>query len=100
MCALIEAWIAPLDRLLNEGASDLVIITALGAQCLERAANEFQGALWCWTTAVPIVRPGRLRRLRCRPPPPRRLLGPDEIVVVDELVAIADEEIRGRLLHA
>ena len=42
MRPLVEPRIAALDRLLDERAADLVILTALGAERIDRAADELE----------------------------------------------------------
>src|SRR5262245_32610212 len=85
---LVEAGEDAARRLLHHRAPDRVVVALEGLHDLDHALHRLVGA------ALRAVLAGAGRR-------PLRLLGvAHEIVVVDELVAGADQEVRGRALDA
>src|SRR3954468_21417600 len=90
---LVEAGIAALERLLHHRAPDLLVGAALGDQRLERAEEEVVGFLLLVVTS----RRGFLALLRR---PTFLLVGAHEVVVIDELVAVVDEEVGARVLDS
>src|SRR5688572_15937220 len=90
----IEAGVAPLERLLDHRAPDLLVGAALGGERLERAEHQLVGLLLLVGAAG-----GGRRVLALLRAAPLLLVGTHQVVVVDELVAVVDEEIRARVLH-
>src|SRR5581483_2163539 len=87
----VEAGMAALERLLDHRAPDALVRAALGAERLQGAEHEVEGFL------LLVLAGGRsvaalFRRAALL------LLVAHEIVVVDELVAVGDEQIRARVL--
>src|SRR3954467_530856 len=90
---LVEAWVPALERLLDHRAPDLFLRAALRHEGFERADHEVDPFL-------ALV----LARRRCLAPllhgAALLLLLAHQVVVEDELIAVADEEIGARVLHA
>src|SRR5262245_34189998 len=86
--ALVEPRFAPLQRLLDHRAPDLLLRVALGEEVLGRLHHELDALL------AAVVGPGRRLGRRLRDLLLARALRPalpaHQVVVVDELVAAAD----------
>src|SRR6185436_16002097 len=90
---LVESGITAFERLLHHRAPDLLVRPALGDQRLERAEHDVESFL--------LLVLGRRRSfLALLRRAALLLVLAHEIVVVDELVAIRDEQVRARVLHA
>src|SRR5512134_4044249 len=90
---LVEARVAALERLLDHRAPDLLFRPALGGERFERGKHLIEGFL---LLVVAAARRRRVAALLRRAP--LLILGAHEIVVVDELVAVVDEQIGARVL--
>src|SRR5690242_4020175 len=90
---LVEARIAALERLLDHRAPDALVLAALGDERLQRLDQEVERLL-----LLVLARRRRLAALLRRAA--LLLVLAHEVVVVDELVAVRDEQIRARVLHA
>src|SRR5690348_4866478 len=90
---LVEARLPALQRLLHHRAPDALVLAALGDERLQRFHDEVEGLL-----LLVLARGRRLAALFRRAA--LLLVRADEIVVIDELVAVSDEQIRARVLHA
>src|SRR5688572_6491455 len=105
--ALVEARVTALERLLDHRAPDLLVLVALLGQRVDRVEQQVERFLPAIFVGLLCLRLWVLRsfRRRFRRLAPRALLLlalvlPHEIVVVDELVAVRDQQVRGRALHA
>src|ERR1041385_903882 len=99
MGALVESRVLALDRLLPERAANRVIFATLVPQSIDGPRNQIERAIH--RKAVFLFR--RNSRRRSSWPGSATfpgLLDPNQIVVINELVAIADEQIGSRFLHA
>src|SRR5258706_4952542 len=90
---LVEAGLAALERLLDHRAPDALALAALGDERVERFEQEVEGLL------LLVLARGRglatlLRRAALL------LVGAHQVVVVDELVAVGDQQVRARVLDA
>src|SRR3954469_13423684 len=91
---LVEAGFAPLESLLDHRAPDVLAGAALSDERVERLDQEIEGFL---LLVLVLARGRRFAPLLRRPA--LLLVGAHQIVVVDELVAVADQQIRARVLH-
>src|SRR5687768_3120819 len=90
--ALVESRVAPLQRLLDHRTPDALVGVALGHQRFERAEHQIESLLLL--VAVRLVASGARRRgfaplLRAAA---LLLVGAHQVVVVDELVAVLDQQ--------
>src|SRR4051794_24020748 len=90
---LVEAGLPAFERLLDHRAPDALALAALGDERIQRLDDDIERLL------LLVLAGGRrlaalLRRAALL------LIRAHQIVVVDELVAIGDQEIRARVLHA
>src|SRR5688572_27109298 len=88
---LVEAGVPALERLLHHRAPDPLFRSALRRQGFQGAEHEVERFLL-------LVLPGRRRLAAFLRRAALVLLGAHQIVVVDELVAVVDEQIRARVL--
>src|SRR3977135_2863359 len=96
---LVEAGVAALERLLDHRAPDLLVGAALRDERLERAEHHVEGFLLL-VAAVALVaaRAGRRGLLALLRRAPLLLVGAHQVVVVDELVAVVDQQVGARIL--
>src|SRR5438309_1959043 len=90
---LVEAGLSALERLLDHRAPDALALAALGNERVERLQHELVGLL-----LLVLPRGRRLAALLRRAA--LLLVGAHQVVVIDELVAIGDQEVGARVLDA
>src|SRR3546814_17822007 len=90
--------LAPLQGLLDHRAPDLLLLAALFRDVFDHLGDEVEGFLLAGLRAVGL----RLGLALARPALPLRLLlrvaFAEQVVVVDELVAVGGQQIGGRFL--
>src|SRR5688572_12536508 len=98
---LVEARIPALQRLLHHRAPDALVGVALRHQRLERAEHQVKGLLLL-VAAVALVAAGAHRRRFASLLGRAALLlvGAHQVVVVDEFVAVVDQQVGARVLYA
>src|SRR6185503_12195977 len=92
---LVESGFAALERLLDHRAPDFLALAALGDERVERLEHQVEGLLLLVAFLLPGG--GRLAPLFRRAA--LLLVLAHQVVVVDELVAVGDQQVRARVLH-
>src|SRR6266568_9097933 len=90
--ALVETGIPSFDRLLDHRSPDVLAFVPLSGDCLQRLRYEFERLVE--RRALVLRRTGlRIRSRRPAPVPGFRRLHTHQIVVIEEFVAVADEQV-------
>src|SRR5687767_4239064 len=96
---LVETGVSALERLLHHRAPDALVGVTLGHQRLERSQHQVEGLLLLVAVALLAARAHRRRVAALLGGAALLLVGAHQVVVVDEFVAVVDQQVGARVLY-